>query len=168
MCNLLLNTHVVIITGWIKVQRGVRIDLNLEEYSLNIKTHSTIGSDDKVSVKFYTSQGVQVGGLSLLFTTGSTPQYNIGSCIMVSTDFLTSLPTDNDKVWRVTLTRTLGIRLVVHCNEEEVLNFLISDSTCSDYSEWSTDWSREVAKIKFLSGDTASDYYQPQPGSCVF
>ena len=144
------------------------IDFNLEEYSLNIKTHSTIGSDDKVSVKFYTSQGVQVGGLSLLFT--STPQYNIGRCITVSTDFLTSLPTDNDKVWRVTLTRISGISLVVHCNEEEVLNYLLSDLTCidTDNSDWRSSWSREVAKIEFRSWETASDYYQPQPGSCVF
>ena len=161
-CNLLYDNHVVIITGWIAVQRDVKIDFNLEEYSLNIKTDSTIGSDDKVVVQLYPSQGGHTGGLVLYFY--STPVYKIGACSKNWTNFPTNLPPDNDKVWRVTLTRTSVIRLVVHCNEVEVLNILISGSTCGD-SRWSTNWSREVAQIKFHSSDTASDYYQPQPGS---
>ena len=154
----------VIITGWIAVQRNVLIDFNLEEYSLNITTNSTLVSNDVVFVLFYTSNGDYAGGLYLYFY--STPVYKIEYCSSDHTNFPTNLPSDNDKVWRVTLTRTSGIRLVVHCNEVEVLNTLMSHSTCGD-SRWSTYWSREVAKIKFLSYDTASDYYQPQPGSCV-
>ena len=158
----------VIITGWIAVQRDVRIDFNLEEYSLNITTDSTLGSNDEVHVWFYTSQGFSVaGGLSLYFY--STPKYWISFCSLVPTNFPTNLPSDNNKVWKVILTRTSGIRLVVHCNEEEVLNTMISDSTCDNsYLNWSSSWSREVAEIEFRSSDTGSDYYQPQPGSCVF
>ena len=134
------------------------------EYSLNIKTDSTIGSNDKVDVQLYTSQGDVVGILYLYFS--SPPQYKIGYCNKGSTNFLTDLPPAIEKVLRVTLTRTSGIRLVIHCNEEEVLNILMSDSTCS-YSDWSKYWSREVAKILFYL-DTASDYYQPQTlGNCV-
>ena len=156
----------VIITGWIAVQRGVKIDFNMEEYSFNIKTDSTLGSDDKVIVNFYTSQGDIAGELLLFFF--STPKYAIGFCSMFTTNFPTNLPPDNDKVWRVTLTRTSGIRLVVHCNEDqEVLNILMSFLTCDDII-WSIYWSREVAKIEFRSSDTASDFYQTQPGSCVF
>ena len=162
-CNLLLNTHVVIITGWIAVQRDKWIYFNLEEYSLAIKTDSTLRSDDVMTVEFSTSQGKEAGALELFFD--STHQYAIWYCSEL-TNFPTNLPSDNNKVWRVTLTRTSGIRLVVHCNEVEVLNTLMSDSTCGD-SRWSTYWTGEVAKIKFLSYDTASDYYQPQPGSCV-
>ena len=152
----------VIITGWIAVQRNVLIDFNLEQYSLNIKTDSVLGSNDDVRVWFYTSQGDRAGYLNLHFS--STPQCLIGACSSGRTNFPTNLPTDNDKVWRVTLTRTSGIRLVVHCNEEEVLNTLISDSTCGN-SNWYKLWSREVAKIKFPSSDKASDYYQPQSGN---
>ena len=159
---MLSDFYVVTTSGWIAVQRDVKIDFNLEEYSLNITTDSTLGSNEGVAVKFYTSQGDWAGTLQLYFT--SPLQYTIGGCITDWTNFPTNLPPDNDKVWRVTLTRTSGIRLVVHCNEEEVLNFLFSDTTCGS-SDWSTFWSREVAKIKFSSGDTASDYYQPQPGS---
>ena len=162
---MLFNIHVVTTSGWIAVQREVEIDFNLEQYSLNITTDSTLGSNDKVFVNLYTSQGDYVGELHFYFT--STPRYRISFCSLDYTNFPTNLPSDNDKVWRVTLTRTSGIRLVVHCNEVEVLNTMISDTTCGD-GRWSTYWSREVAKIKFSPADTASDYYQPQPGSCVF
>ena len=143
------------------------IDFNLEQYSLEIMTDSTLGSDDKVYVRFYTAQGDHVAALLLYFY--STPKYIIGKCSsnLANSNFPTNLPSANDKVWRVTLTRTSGIRLVIHCNEGEVLNTLMSDSTCVD-SSWSTTWSKEIAKIKFSRTDTASEYYQPQPGSCVF
>ena len=162
-CNLLLNTHVVIITGWIAVQRDKWIYFNLEEYSLAIKTDSTLRSDDVMTVEFSTSQGKEAGALELFFD--STHQYAIWYCSEL-TNFPTNLPSDNNKVWRVTLTRTSGIRLVVHCNEEEVLNTLISDSTCGQ-SNWSNYWNKEVSKIIF-SDNTAADYYKTQPGSCVF
>ena len=162
---MLSDYYVVTSSGRIAVQRDELIEFNLEEYSLNITTDSTLGSDDRVRVFLYTSLGNSAGGLDLFFF--STSQYYIWYCNTDWTNFLTTLPPDSDKVWRVTLIRTSGIRLVVHCNEEEVLNTLISGSTCGD-SRWSTYWSREVAKIKFRSSDTASDYYQPQPGSCVF
>ena len=156
-----------ITTGWIAVQlRGVYIDFSLELYSLNIKTDSTLGSNDIVDVGFYTSQGHLVGYVSLYFY--STPQYYIGRCSSGRTNFPTDLPTATDKVWRVTLTRTSGIRLVVHCNEVEVLNTLMSDTTCDD-RDWSTSWSGEVTKIKFAAHDTASDFYKPvKPGNCVY
>ena len=162
---MLSDIYVITTSGWIAVQRDVLIDFNLEQYSLVIKTDSTLGSRNKVDVEFYTSQGNWAGDLYLDFN--STPQYFIWPCNWYYANFPTNLPYDNDKVWRITLTRTSGIRLVVHCNEVEVINYLISDSTCGD-NDWSTYWSREVAKIKFYSGDTASDYYQTQPGSCVF
>ena len=165
MSRKVVNINTVTTSGWIAVQRDVYIDFNMEEYSLNITTDSTLGSNDKVNVYLRASQGNIAGGLTLLFS--STPQYWISYCSSDYTNFPTNLPSDSDKVWRVTLTRTSGIRLVIHCNEEEVLNTLISDSTCSK-SDWSTTWSKEVAKIEFYSSDTASDYYQPQPGSCVF
>ena len=159
----------VITTGWIAVQRDVYIDFkfNLEQYSLDIKTDSTLGSNHKVDVYFYTSQVHLVGYLSLYFY--STPQYYIGGCSSDNTNFPTDLPTATDKVWRVTLTRTSGIRqLVVHCNGVEVLNTLMSGTTCDD-REWSDYWSGEVAKIKFTASDTASDFYKPvKPGNCVY
>ncbi|XP_063692874.1 uncharacterized protein LOC134824828 [Bolinopsis microptera] len=154
--------------GWVAVQHDEYIDFNLEQYSLEIKTDSTLGSEDIAWVMFYTSQEDLAGGLLLYFT--STPKYHIMYCSSDRTNFLTDLPTARDKVyvWRVTLTRTSGIRLVVHCNEVEVINTLMSDSTCSD-SDWSIylSRSRSIAKIKFHYSETASDFYRPLTVICT-
>ena len=142
-------------TGWIAVQRDVMINFNLEQYSLNIKTDSTLGSDDEVVVELFTSQGDWAGALLLHFT--STPQYEIWPCKSGFTNFPTNLPPGKDKIWRVTLNRTSGIRLVIHCNEEEVLNMLMSASTCDD-SEWREFLNIKIATIMFSSLDNATDF----------
>ena len=104
-------------------------------------------------VYFYTSgsRRYYVGEVQIRFY--STPQYYIWPC----TDWINfpvSLPTDVEKVWRITLNRNSGIRLLIHCNNVEVLNFLMSD-TCNSY------WSRTVGKFRFHPNyDTASDYYK--------
>jgi hypothetical protein len=139
----------------------VKIDFDLKTTSLEIKTDSTIGSGDHVYVVFHTSQGSWAGLVDIRFT--SPPQYYLGWCTSW-TNFPVNLPTATHKIWRITKTRTSGIRLVIHCNDVEVLNFLISDSTCGSTS-WST-WNRTVTEIYFDSRwDTASDSYRQTIGS---
>ena len=133
------------------------IDYDLENSPLEIQTDSVVGSDEQVTVWFYTAQGDDVGRVHLNFT--SPLQYWITWCRPSWTNFPTELPSDNNKIWTITLTRTSGIRLVIHCNNKEVLNVVISGTTCSN-SAWSTYWSRDKEKIQFSSSDTASDYYR--------
>ena len=108
-------------------------------------------------VYFYTSGGEVVGYVEILFY--STPQYYIRYCMSSYTNFPVSLPTEVEKVWRITLNRNSGIRLLIHCNNVEVVN--MSSSTCS-HSSWSYYWSKTVGKIWFYNPDydTASDYYR--------
>ena len=112
-----------------------------------------------MSVWFYTSGGAEVGGVRIRFT--STPQYLTYRCRTSNINFPVSLPTEVEKVWRITLNRNSGIRLLIHCNNVEVLNILMSSSTCS-HSSWSTYWSKTVGKIWFSAPayNTASDYYR--------
>ena len=133
---------------------------DLESTPLEIKTDSVMGSSDKVAVVLL-SGNAYTGVVYLFFT--SPQQYHLSWCTAGNYKFHVNPPSDNDKIWRISLTRTAGVRLVIHCNEVEVLNTLLSQATCSD-SEWSTYWSRDVTKIKFTSSDKASDYYRPQPG----
>ena len=98
------------------------------------------------------------GGVVLYFT--DPPQYEIKYCTTSRTDIPTTLPTDENKVWKISLTRTPGIRVVIHCNDVEVLNFLVSETTCGVGSGWSDTWSRDVDKIRFGKLETASDYYR--------
>ena len=145
------------------MQRGVKIEWDPESTSLEVRTNSVLGSNDKVDVYFFSAEGESAGvhfagGVGLYFTT--TPlQYQLGWCSASYTNLPVTPPSADDKVWRITLTRISGIRLVIHCNDVEVLNTLISQATCS-YSGWSTIWNREVTKIEFTSGDRASDYYK--------
>ena len=133
------------------------IDADLENSPLEIKTDRLVGSGEEVSVWFFTTKGSFAGAVHLYFS--STPQYKLKDCTSW-TKFPTALPTDTYKVWKISLTRTSGIRLVINCNEVEVLNVLLSESTCS-VSWWNTGWSRDVEKISFSSySDTASDYYR--------
>ena len=134
--------------------------MDLETIPLEIKTDSTIGSGDHVFVIFTTSGREFVGIVWIHFF--STPRYYIDKCMSDSfTNFTVSLPTEVEKVWRITLNRNSGIRLLIHCNNVEVVNILMSDSTCSD-SAWSTYWSRTVGKVYFYypNYNTASDYYR--------
>ena len=133
------------------------IDADLENSPLEIKTDSSLGSDETVEVEFYNSEGDYAGAVILHFTSPS--QYQLRWCTTSKTGFPTKLPTDTNKVWKISLTRTSGIRLVIHCNEVEVLDLLMSDSTCG-YGSWNFHWSKDVEKIRFKSIDTASDFYR--------
>ena len=107
---------------------------------------------------FYSGSST-AGDVYLYFT--SPPQYQLTFCTS-PTNFPTDLPSKTEKVWTITLSRVSGeIRVVIHCNDKEVLKVVLSDTTCSD-SRWSNYWSRDVEKISFASYyDTASDFYRP-------
>ena len=137
---------------WIAVQRN-----DLENYPLEIKTDSVLGSEDQVMVYFYTSQGSEAGAVHLYFT--STPRFYLYGCSTGRGDFPATLPVAKDKIWRISLTKTSGIRLKIHCNDVMVLNYLLSNTACSD-SSWSTIWNRDAEKMEFFPSDTASDYYK--------
>ena len=109
-------------------------------------------------VDFYTTQREPAGFVGIRFTT--TPRYYLGYCSISFTNFPTNLPSREDKIWRITLTRTAGIRVKIHCNGVEVLNLLLSDSTCGN-SVWRNFWSKDVEQIYFdPNWNEAPDYYR--------
>ena len=142
---------------WTAVQRDVFLPLDLENTPLEIKTNSTLGSEDRVWVYFSTTQRQFAGAVRIFFS--STPQYRLYYCSTFWTNFPSNLPSEVDKIWRITLDKTAGIRLKIHCNGVEVVNILISDNTCRD-SLWRDYWSGHVEYIYFSPSDTASDYYR--------
>jgi len=133
----------------------VLIEWDLASTPLEIKTNSLL-SGDSVDVYFLSAGGESAGRVQLYFN--SPLQYWLGWCTESWTNLPVTPPSANDKVWRFTLTKTASVRLVIHCNEEEVLNKLFSEATCWN-SAWSMYWNRDMTKIKFFS-DSASDYYR--------
>ena len=142
----------------------MKIDFDLENYPLQIKTDSEVGSDEEVKVMFFDSQEDLIGGIFLYFK--SPPQYYISYCSSSHVD-IPNLPSQTEKVWTITFTRTSDVvTLVLHCNEVEVFNVVISDKICKSGFA-ATYWIRKPAsKILFLSDggtgniDTASDYFR--------
>ena len=150
-------------TVWKTVERDVKIPHNLETTPLKIKTDSTAGSEETVVVKLNTAGGAWVG--QVYFKFGSPPKYQIAGCIQSLTDFLSTLPSEENKIW--TITKLPGPRLTLQCNSVTVLDITMSNGTCRP-SDWSTYWSRQIEQIKFYSGDTASDeYWAAPPGNTL-
>ena len=146
--------------GWTEVQPYVKMDL--ETTPLEIKTDSELGSKDRVRLYFCTSDSeeVRAGAVEIFFN--AIPKYWIKHCMSKETEFSTSLPAGKDKIWRITKKRTAeDITVQIHCNDVEVVNLLMSDSTCNDTDkEWSKHWNRDVKKIRFTVADDASDEYR--------
>ena len=139
------------------MQREVKIEWDFDSTPLEIKTDSVLGSDETVHLKFHPAVGHNAGDLNIYFT--SPPQYNLGWCTLTKTNFPVTPTSATDKVWRIS--RTAGVRVVIHCNEVEVLNTLLSSCT---HGEWRSIWNQDVASIEFYYSERASDYYRPQPG----
>ena len=124
---------------------------------------------------FYDSLGSGAGGVNFNFL--SPPKYHLRDCDGTPENlFPTELPSNINKVWRVTLIKTpvsgdtsasnyaddLTVRLLVHCNDKVVLDFLVSETSCIETTpHW---WKRNVAQIWFADSDSASTYYSTFTG----
>ena len=149
--------------GWRAVNRDTRIAYDLESNPLQIKTDSAAGSGERVRVNLIAADGDFAGFVQFIFS--SPPQYYIGWC-RFWTDFPSTLPSEMKKVWQ--LTKLPGPRITVQCNGATVLDILLSHTTCTDDSEWSTYWTRQVVQIRFGSIDTASaEFRAAAPGNRV-
>ena len=143
------------------MELSTKIDFDLENTPLEIKTESALGSNEVMKVRFISADEVNAGGIFLNFS--STPIFRIFKCKSFTLS-PTEFPTETDKIWRITLSRTSAIKhLVVHCNELEVLNYALTQTDCDD-SDWSTTWGKDVAIIRFSQNDSASVQYKTQPG----
>ena len=151
------------ITGWIPVQRSVKIAFDLETVPLRIKTDSTIGSKDYVWVHLYTAEEQYVG--CVYFDFGSPQKYRINPCTN-EVSFPTAPQSEVNKIWRIS--KLPGPRITIHCNGVKVLDIEMSDSQCRDGSDWSSSWSEDIEKILFVSSDKASDYYSFFPGNLLY
>ena len=147
------------ISGLVPAKKGVRVDYNFEDAPLKIKTDSSAGSNHHLIVFFYAatkeeSRRVNVGHIIISFQ--STIKYKVYPCQENMSDMPDTLPSEDNKMWKIT--KTAEPRITIHCNEEEVINILMSKSTCQG-SDWSTEWKKKVMSIEFFSADTASDSY---------
>ena len=156
--------------AWTEVKVKELLDHDLENFPLYVRTNSLLGSDERMALNFYTADmsvgkdpsGTWSGGLFVDFT--SPPSFYILWCGRF--EFQTNLPSDREKTWKITLDRYsltyTDVRLVVHCNDVEVINERISESLSicpRPISDFAPIWRRITKKIAFREYDTASDFY---------
>ena len=124
-----------------------------------------MGSSAQLVVWFYSAENKDSGTFGIFF---SPPTFGLRHCSQ-SSKTLTDVPSTTIKIWKIALTKAdWTVRVVVHCNDVEVVNYLMSDSNCGGMAwRWSGRWKNKVTKIKFQSGDTASDYYKPLQGNYI-
>ena len=158
------NVRISIHTGWMPVERGNTIGFDLENLSLYLKTDSLVGSDEEVNVYFHRPQSTSgaAQGFKIYFT--SSPYCYLYNCmkdeVTERMDISTALPSTVEKVWKITLSKTSGYRLIIKCNKVEVLNMLLSNCdhpSASNGRAWGPDVM--VEGIYFSPSDTASDFY---------
>ena len=149
-------------SGWLPVTRAEYYDQDIENSPLEIKTNSKLGSKKHVVVDFVNDAFYFAGGFQIRFS--SQPQYYISGC-SGWLPFHVALPTTKEKIWRITLDKSAGIHVIIHCNGVQVLDVTLSDEKCSSTSSWNSFWSRDATKIYFASSDTASIFYRTYSGN---
>jgi hypothetical protein len=82
------------------------------------------------TLDFSDSKARWVGGIAVSAIDPVSPlQLRMPFCNPDTLNFPTNPPTETEKIWRITLTRPLGIALLtIHCNDEEVASVLMADS----------------------------------------
>ena len=142
------------------MERSIKIRHDLESVPLEIKTDAVIGTEtDNVDILFYDSQAKYIGQFFFKF---SSPRYHIYGCTGGERSFQDEFPDDKPgtpTIIKITKTGTGdATRLGMFYNEVQVLDFLVSTSTCSNQNFYG-----DVEKIEFYQFDKGLKYYKLPP-----
>ena len=146
-------------SGWLTAVQKTLIDFDLEKTPLEIKTDSHVGSGTDFQLNFFSNSEEKLGGIRIRLNI--TPLYRILECSRDQPGNSTTLSSDSSNIWRITLKRMIiETRVTIHCNNEEVLNVVLSNTVCDRVTNWGTTWGTHVTKIKFSSTHDVTDYYR--------
>ena len=148
-----MGTNIYHVSDWTAVEQDVKITWDLEGTALQIKTNSTLGSDDKFWINIYGSKYITSVAVRFFDT---SIRFKIGICTGRSYIALpVQTPAEVDKIWEITKTETA---IIIICNNVAVVNYLFAESSDDDcVIKMGGD---VVEEIEFDSDDTASDYYR--------
>nr|AFK75454.1 putative secretory peptide-44 [Pleurobrachia bachei] len=158
---LLLLSVLTVVSSWTAVgTRDARITWDLEGTPLQIKTNSSLGSNDVIKVGIFATDNIYLTYWAVNFS--SPMQYSIQYCTGDWIDLPVQPPVAVDKVWTFKKTDTA---LIVTCNDVEVLNYVYADAA-NGACETESRMGGDVVQIVFWSEDTASEFYRA-PGTSV-
>ena len=135
------------ISGWKDVQKGELISVDLEHEELQIRTNSSLGSNETVNVFFYTETGEEnFGDIKFL---ENFVGYHLGYCSSEYTRFDKEPPSSNEKVWRLFKDSSRAVK--VWCNDVLVLHLLFARESCEGTYE------NNVARVEFKLRNNKND-----------
>eukprot|EP00116_Pleurobrachia_bachei_P002679 sb/3462941/ len=139
---------------WTAIKTEAKIPWDLEKTPLQIKTDSTLGSNEQMFVNIYDKDNVMVGNLAVFF---GTWRYKMVPCTGdINTWAYFPHVGGHLYVFFWTFTKT-GTALTIRCNGVNVLNYQFADSP---HGGCVTKMGGDVVEqIQFPNWATASDYY---------
>ena len=153
--NFAVNKHNLARAGWRKNPEDFW-KYDLENNPIQLRTEYEVGSGEVLEIFLDDDEEDDAGDIYIYFD--NPLKYELYGCTNDKTDFHTELPAEVVKVWTFTLSRDDGERrVVIHCNDEEVLNLVLSGETCDD-SDWRDYWDLDVASLHIEGGD---GFYRP-------
>ena len=147
------------------MERDVFIPWYTPTQGIIVTTDSDAWSSEIAKLQFYDKDGNYAGYVYIIFK--DNIRYSLGYCKRFVS--FSTLPTEKQKTWIISYDYTKQ-RVVIHCNEVEVVNVLLSDGECykeykdttKEYKDttWRNYWEKPTTQIKFSSiADDASDSY---------
>ena len=131
--------------------------MDLEGTSLQIKSDSTLGSDEQMRVNMFDKDSIFIHSVRVRFNV--MIQYWITNCTIDKwVDLPVQPPVDVDKIWTITKTENAYIWT---CNNVEVLNYLFAESYDSR-CVWQGDIVDEI--VFHPKRDSASDFFRAGKG----
>ena len=137
----------------------------MENSPIQFKTESTAGDGHYLNLYFQDDDESDAGDIYITFE--DPIKYELYGCNSNGVAF-TELPAEVEKVWTFTLSREDGERrVVIHCNDKEVLNVVLSDTTCDiESDDWRDYWNLDVTELEIMAnGKAETGLYRP--GSCL-
>ena len=125
----------------------------MENVELQIRTNSSVGSNETVNVFFYTETGEEnFGDLQIKFLKNFIG-YHVGYCSSEYTRFDKEPPSSKEKVWRVLKDGSRALK--VWCNDVLVLHLLFAREGASCERTYENNVARVEFKLRNNKGDNS-------------
>ena len=142
---------------WLSIQRGVRVDVNLDDTPLQILTNSTVGDGEFVRLSFVDSFRKKI-----YIEFGEGVYVTVRECVeKQKIDLLDEQPI----VWTLVRDREEEVMRLLQKGVEVFVVDYSSQGPCSNLHAWGNE--EDMSYFKFMSQekqrDSASDAYRPLP-----
>ena len=142
---------------WLNVQRGVKVNINLDDTPIQILTNSTLGDEEIVRLSF-----VDRFRKKIYIEFGEGVYVTVREC--VNNQKITLLD-EQPIVWTLVRDREEEVMRLLQKGVEVFVVDYSSHGPCSDVNPWGND--EDMSYFKFMSQeeqrDSASDAYRPLP-----